>query len=111
MRLTIGKINDVNMQAVVRKNQLTKRDSTNIITYMALIGSVCIVLAFGYFWYFPFYISNSISYLSNRMKDLLKSNGISHEIETDDELHIMLQSIKMLENKCSLREKKEKEES
>jgi hypothetical protein len=108
MRQTIGSINDVNMHAVVRKNQLTKSDSANIIIYMALIGSVCIVLALGYFWYFPFYISNSVSYLSNRMKGLLKSKGISHEIETDDELHIMLESINLLENKYSLRENKRK---
>jgi hypothetical protein len=111
MRLSIGKINDVNMQAVVRKNQLAKRDSANIIIYMALIGSVCIVLALGYFWYFPFYISNSVSYLSNRMKDLLKNNGISHEIESNDELHIMLQSIKLLENKSSLKEKRRKKKN
>ena len=111
MRQTIGRINDINMLAVVRKNQLTKRDSANIIIYMALIGSVCIVLAFGYFWYFPFYISNSVSYLSNRMKDMLKNKGISHKIETDDELHIMLQSIKLLENKYSLKENRRKKKN
>ena len=87
------------MQAVVRKNLLTKQHSSNIVTLIAIIGTICIILAFGYFWYFPFYISNSLSYLSDNMKNVLKNVGIEHEIKTNDELHIMLQSLTLLESK------------
>ena len=55
------------MQAVARKSQETEQDSARKITLIAVIGSFCIILAFGYFWYFPFYISNTISYLSGRI--------------------------------------------
>src|SRR5208337_1357217 len=61
LKQTINNINDINMQAVVRKNLLTKQHSSNIMSLMAIIGTICIILAFGYFWYFPFYISNSLS--------------------------------------------------
>jgi hypothetical protein len=101
IRQSIDNINDVNMQAVVRKNRIASKDSTDFIHTMALIGSICLILGFGYFWYFPFYISNSISYLSDKMKGLLKTVGIKLDIKTNDEAFIILQSINLLENKLS----------
>jgi hypothetical protein len=98
LRQDIININDINMQAVVRKNQIAKKDSSNIISYLAIIGTVCLILAFGYFWYFPFYISNSISYLSDKMKELIGKAGFKLDIRSDDETHIILQSINLLEN-------------
>jgi NtrC-family two-component system sensor histidine kinase KinB len=108
LKKTINAIIDINMQAVVRKNQLTKRYSSTIIITMALLGSICMVLAFLYIWYFPFYISNSMSYLSTRMKEMLKAVGIQQEIKADDELQVILQSIKLIEDKYSLKKKRKK---
>jgi hypothetical protein len=99
LKQSIHSINDINMQAVVRKSQMTKHDSANVINYMAIAASLCIILAFGYLWYFPFYVSNTISYLSNRMTELLKKAGVESDIITDDETHVLLQSIKLLEKK------------
>jgi hypothetical protein len=99
LKQSIHSINDINMQAVVRKSQMTKHDSANVISYMAIAASLCIILAFGYLWYFPFYISNTISYLSNRTTELLKKSGVESGIVTDDETLVLLQSIKLLEKK------------
>jgi NtrC-family two-component system sensor histidine kinase KinB len=52
----IANIDDVNMQAVERKSQMAKADSVRFIRIMALVGVFCLILAFGYFLYFPFYI-------------------------------------------------------
>jgi two-component system, NtrC family, sensor histidine kinase KinB len=103
LKQTINSINDINMQAVVRKNQLAKRDSSSIIISMAIIGSICMILAFGYIWYFPFFISNSMSYLSNKMKDLLATLGIPYEIKTNDELHVILQSLNLIETRFTVK--------
>ena len=108
IKQNINSINDVNMHAIVHKNQLTQQHSSNIIHYMALIGAICVVLAFGYFWYFPFYISNSISHLSNKMKGLLKNLGITLDIDSNDETHVILQSINLLENKFSMKDKRKR---
>lgn len=105
LRHSIGKINDVNMQTIVRKSQMTKRDSAKFISSMAVVGIFCLMLAFGYFWYFPFHISNSISYLAGRMKELLKKTGIALDIRTDDEAYIILQAINLLENKLNTKTK------
>jgi hypothetical protein len=107
LRHAINNINDINMQAVERKSQITKQDSARIIKLMAGVATFCIILAFGYFWYFPFYVSNSVAYLSDRMKELLKKSDIVLDIKTNDETFIILQGINLLENKLDVKDKKE----
>ncbi len=94
----VNNINDLNMQAVERKSLIAKDDAVGIIRLMAIIGAFCLILAFGYFWYFPFYISNSIAYLAERMKTLLERSGIVLDIKTKDEAFVILQGINLLEN-------------
>jgi NtrC-family two-component system sensor histidine kinase KinB len=108
LRSAIVSINDVNMQAIVRKNQLTKEHSHGILISMAIIGTICILLAFGYLWYFPFYISSSISYVAVKMKELLSHAGIILEHEPDDELYLMLRAIDLLDQKFQPRGKKKR---
>jgi hypothetical protein len=103
LKQSINGIYDVNMQAVLRKNQQAKHDSSRFITSMAIVGSLCILLAVGYFWYFPVYISTTISYLSDRMKDLLKNVGVTFDIQTKDEAYIILHAINLLENKLGVK--------
>jgi hypothetical protein len=103
MKQSINGIYDVNMQAVVRKSQLAKRDSDDFKTTMAIIGTICLLLAFGYFWYFPFYISNTFSYLANRMRNLLNNIGVAFDINTKDEAFVILQAINLLENKFGVK--------
>jgi hypothetical protein len=107
LRHAINNINDVNMQAVERKSQMAKDDSARIIQVMAGIGVFCVILAFGYFWYFPFYVSNTIAYLSGRMKTLLKKSDIILDIKTNDETLIILQGINLLANKLNVKDNKE----
>ncbi|MGZ5487711.1 MAG: hypothetical protein ACXWF4_04195, partial [Candidatus Aminicenantales bacterium] len=95
----INDINDLNMQAVERRSQIAKDDSVRFIRLMAIIGAFCLILAFGYFWYFPFYISSTIAYLSERMKSLLERSDIVLDIKTNDEAFVILQGINLLENK------------
>jgi hypothetical protein len=70
---------------------------------MAIIGSICLALALFYFWYFPVYISTTLSYLSERMRNLLKGMGIALDINTNDEAYIMLNAISLLENKLGIK--------
>jgi NtrC-family two-component system sensor histidine kinase KinB len=100
-------INDLNMQAVERKNQMAKDDSARMIRLMAIIGVFCLILAFGYFWYFPFYISASIAYLAERMKSLLGKSDIVLDVKTNDEAFVILQGINLLENKLEMKGDKE----
>lgn len=104
LRDAINNINDINMQAVEQKSQMAKHDSARIIKLMAGIGVFCLILAFGYFWYFPFYVSNTIAYLSDRMKALLMKSDIVLDIKTNDETLNILRGINLLENKLGVKD-------
>jgi NtrC-family two-component system sensor histidine kinase KinB len=103
LKQSVNNIYDVNIQAVVRKTELAKHDSAKFKNAMVIIGLICIILALGYCWYFPVYISTTISYLSDRMKNLIKESGVTMDIKTNDEAQIILQSINLLENKLGIK--------
>ena len=103
LKQSINGINDINMQAVVRKSQLAKKDSSNFKATMAAIATLCFLLALGYFWYFPFYISNTFRYLASRMRNLLNNIGVAFDIKTNDEAFVILQAINLLENKFGVK--------
>jgi hypothetical protein len=96
-RQSVIKINDLNMQAIQRKSLATKRNAGNMVDAMGVVGAICILLAFFYFWYFPFYISTTTAYLAKRMKELLEKKGIKFDMKTKDEAFVLLQSINLLE--------------
>ena len=108
VRASIVKINDLNMQAIERKSQSTGVDAHKMINTMVIIGTICIILAFFYFWYFPFYVSNSISYLAKKMKELLQKTGIKLDTRTTDESFVLLHAIDLLENKLAAPKKARK---
>jgi hypothetical protein len=97
-RQTIVKIDDLNMQAVERKSQSTKVSAGKMIISMGVVGTAGLLLAFFYFWYFPFFVSNSISYLAQRMNSLLQGAGMKVDSKTKDETLVLLHSINLLEN-------------
>jgi hypothetical protein len=95
----VNGIYDLNMQAVIRKSQMAKQDSTRFITSMAIIGSLCLLLALAYFWYFPFYVSTTFSYLSDRINNMLKKLGIESDTRSNDEALVILHAIDLIENR------------
>jgi CHASE3 domain sensor protein len=110
-RQTVSRINDLNMEAVQRKNNSAASDAKRMIISIAAVGAACIIVALLYFWYFPFFVSNSLSFLAGRMNELLKSLGIRIETQTKDEAFILLSSINLLENKLVTHAEKGKRRS
>lgn len=99
LKQSVININDLNMEAVERKSQMSKQQASKLIVHLCTIAVLCMMLAMVYFWYFPLYISTILEDLSNRMKQLLKKAGIASEIRTNDEAYIILESIKLLDEK------------
>jgi len=111
LKQSINAIYDVNMQAVVRKSQLAKADSSKYINYMGIIGAICLLLAFAYLWYFPFYIFTSIRYLADRMIKLVKDSGMTLDIKTNDEDSVILYGINLLSNRLGIPQDEESPEN
>jgi hypothetical protein len=97
IKQSINYIYDLNMQAIVRNQQFARREAKQITIYMALIGTFCTILAFGYFWYFPFYISTTLSVIADKMKLLLKELHLPAEMATKDEAHMLWLALGLLE--------------
>ncbi len=100
-RESVIKINDLNMQAIERKSLSTKRNARTMVDAMAVVGAICILLGFFYFWYFPFYISSTTAFLAKKMKELLEKNGIVIEAGTRDESFVILRSIGLLDDRLA----------
>jgi hypothetical protein len=98
LKQSIGNIYNVNMQAVERKNEISKQDSARIIVLMALFGVFSLILAFFYFSYFPSYVSRSLSRLSGRTRELLKKANITLDVRTDDEAQVLRRAIELLDD-------------
>ena len=105
-RRAIAKVNDLNMEAIERKNLAARHNASTMTDALAVVGVILIIVAFFYFWYFPFYVSHTVSYLSRKMKQLIEDAGIKIDIRTNDEAFILLQSIDLLEEKFAKGEPK-----
>lgn len=61
-------LQELNMQAIIRKNNATSTTAKSASTYLITIGSVCILVAFTFIMNFPGYIANPILQLTNSIK-------------------------------------------
>jgi two-component system, NtrC family, sensor histidine kinase KinB len=97
LKNSIANIYQVNSDAIIRKNEITKDHSKDFIRNMAILGVIFIILAFGYFWYYPFYITNSLNLISNKSKKLLNDLDIESNINSNDEFLIILNTLNLIE--------------
>ncbi|TND10486.1 MAG: multi-sensor signal transduction histidine kinase [Bacteroidetes bacterium] len=80
IRSTLFGIQDLNLKAIVQKNEKANNTAENVILWMSVIGSIAVLLSLVFVVRFPGYIANPI-----RELDLAKTNFIatvSHELKT-----------------------------
>jgi two-component system, NtrC family, sensor histidine kinase KinB len=94
---SIDNIYQVNVEAINRKNHIAMVDSDDFIRNMTIFGVFCLILSLGYFWYFPFYISNSLNILSEKSKKLLNDLNISNNTNSKDEFETIQNNFNLIE--------------
>lgn len=67
-------IQDLNMAAIVRKNELAQQTATNGTTYVIVVGSIFGLMAFTFILNFPGYVANPIMQLTNSIKAIAKKD-------------------------------------
>lgn len=67
-------IQELNMQAIVKKNELTQTTAGNASTYLIIIGTVCVLCTFTFIVNFPGYVANPIVQLTNSIKSIAHKN-------------------------------------
>lgn len=63
-------IMDLNMNAIVGKNELVKRTADHALLYIAIISGVCFLLGFTFVYNFPGYIADPIVALTEAIKGI-----------------------------------------
>ena len=63
-------IQELNMQAIIRKNALTQKTASKASTYLVMIGTVVSLIAFTFIMNFPGYIANPIIQLTKSIKSI-----------------------------------------
>lgn len=63
-------LQDVNMKAIIRKNDTTQKTSERASTYLIIIGTVCALIAFTFILNFPGYVADPIVQLTRSIKSI-----------------------------------------
>jgi signal transduction histidine kinase len=74
VRKILYKVIDVNMQAIVRKNNIAQHTINKVLLYMGFLGSICFLLVFTFILNFPGYIANPIRDLTASIQQIANKN-------------------------------------
>lgn len=67
-------IQEINMKAIVRKNDASRETARNASTYLIIIVTICTLAAFSFIVNFPGYIANPIIQLTEGIKSIANKN-------------------------------------
>ena len=74
IRQDIYRILELNMNAIVRKNNDAQQTADKAKIYLAIIGTVCFLISFSFIINFPGYIANPIRQLTEGIKEISNKN-------------------------------------
>lgn len=93
-------LTDINMQAIVRKNEQVKKTADEVYSYMVLIATVCALVAFSFIVNFPNTIAEPIRQLTEGLQEIGRKNYESRlVIERRDELGEMARAFNQMAQK------------
>ena len=96
----LAKISDVNMQAIVRKNEQAKKTADEVYSYMVFIATVCALVAFSFIINFPRTISEPIQQLTEGLREITRKNYEPRlEVDRKDEFGEMAQAFNQMAEK------------
>lgn len=70
----LSKIDDVNMQAIVKKNAIAQQGVKNASTYVMLTAAICFLVLFTFSVNFPGFVANPLGEFSDAIKEIGKKN-------------------------------------
>ncbi len=74
LRLKILTVQDLNMQAIVKKNQSVTQTTKRVFAYITILGTLCFLLSFTFVINFPGMIANPIAELTAGIKEIANRN-------------------------------------
>jgi signal transduction histidine kinase len=93
IRKSIYVIMDLNMQAIVGKNEGVKKTADKALWYIAIISGVCCLLGFTFVFNFPGYIANPIRELTEGIRGIAEKQYSQRlHFKSDDEFGELAQA-------------------
>ena len=87
LRSLVQNVYEMNMQAILRRNQVAGQTASRASNYMGIIAAVSFILTFFVLIYFPNYIISPINELTVKIKEIAKQNYDQRiNLDTQDEL-------------------------
>jgi len=74
LRQTAVTIQEVNLQAIIRKNEVAQRTASRASTYVIIVVTIFSIIAFTFIVNFPGYVANPIIQLTNSIKSIANKN-------------------------------------
>jgi signal transduction histidine kinase/HAMP domain-containing protein len=74
LKNTLYKITDLNMQAILRKNNQAQQTADSVLATIGVIGGFCFLIVFTFIINFPGYIANPIKELTAGIKQIADKN-------------------------------------
>jgi PAS domain S-box-containing protein len=74
LKKALYEIMDVNMQAILRKNNIAQATANKALAYIGIIGALCFLIVFTFIINFPGYIANPIKGLTESIKQISNKN-------------------------------------
>jgi PAS domain S-box-containing protein len=77
LRQKILHVQDLNMQAILRKNQNSTQTTRRIFSYITILGTLCFLMSFTFVVNFPGMIANPVVELTRGIKEIANRNYAS----------------------------------
>ncbi|WP_316812207.1 ATP-binding protein [Pedobacter heparinus] len=74
LHLQLRVIDDVNMKAIVRKNDAAQKSVENAATYLIFAASICFLILFSFVVNFPGFVANPLREFSEAIKEISRKN-------------------------------------
>jgi NtrC-family two-component system sensor histidine kinase KinB len=93
-------IQEINMQAIIRKNQISMNTAKRASNYLILIGTICTMLALTFMINFPGYIANPITQLTQSIKSIANKDYEERlHFDRSDEFQELAQAFNLMAEK------------
>ena len=93
-------LDDINRQAIIRKNETAKQTAKDALLWVSVVGTACVLILFSFIVNFPGYIANPVRELTRGIKQVTKRNFEERlHIDSNDEFGELAQSFNSMAQK------------
>lgn len=100
MRQSLFAIDELNRQAIVRKNEVAKQTARDALLWLAMVGTLCFLVLFSFIISFPGYIATPLRDLTHGIRQIASRNFEERlHFRSDDEFGELARSFNSMAQK------------